>query len=62
LGIQQSGFPELPMASLTDTRFLHYVRQVSLDLLEDDPDLTKPEHAFIQYRVSDFWQESGELS
>ena len=62
LGTQQSGFPELPMTSLTDTRFLHFVRQVSLDLLADDPDLSKPEHALILYQVAAFWQQSGELS
>jgi ATP-dependent DNA helicase RecG len=62
LGTQQSGFPELPMTSLTDTRFLHYVRQVSLDLLADDPDLSKPEHALILDQVGTFWQHTGELS
>jgi ATP-dependent DNA helicase RecG len=62
LGTQQSGFPELPMSSLTDTRFLHYVRQVALELLEDDPDLLKPEHALIRDSVGEFWHESGELS
>ena len=62
LGTQQSGFPELPMSSLTDTRFLHYVRQVALDLLEDDPDLSKSEHVLIHDQVGTFWQQTGELS
>lgn len=62
LGTQQSGFPELPMASLADTHLLHYVRQVALDLLEKDPELAKPEHYLIHERVSEFWKESGDLS
>jgi ATP-dependent DNA helicase RecG len=62
LGTQQSGFPELPMSSLTDVRFLHYVRQVSLELLEDDPELTKPEHALIREHVAAFWQQTGDIS
>ena len=39
LGTQQSGFPELPMASLADTRLLHQVRSVAEGLLEADPGL-----------------------
>ncbi|MBW2647381.1 MAG: ATP-dependent DNA helicase RecG [Deltaproteobacteria bacterium] len=62
LGTQQSGLPELPMASLADTRLLHYVRQVALDLLEQDPELHKPEHSFILDRVMVFWNQSGDLS
>jgi hypothetical protein len=50
------------MTSLTDTRFLHFVRQISLDLLADDPDLSKPEHILILDQVGAFWQQTGELS
>ena len=62
LGTQQSGFPELPMASLADTRLLHYVRQVAIDMLEQDPELANPEHSLIRERVAEFWNTSGDLS
>jgi ATP-dependent DNA helicase RecG len=62
LGTQQSGFPELPMTSLVDTRLLHEVRQVAQQMLASDPQLSKPEHAGIKERVSAFWDKAGDLS
>lgn len=62
LGTQQSGFPELPMASLADTRLLHQVRRVAEDLLESDPDLQQPEHHGLRERVVAFWHTGGDLS
>lgn len=62
LGTRQSGFPEFPMATFTDTRLLHEVRQVAEQLLAADPELALPEHEVLRERVADFWEDSGDLS
>ncbi|HQE91896.1 MAG TPA: ATP-dependent DNA helicase RecG [Anaerolineae bacterium] len=62
LGTQQSGFPELPMAALADTRLLHEVRDVAESLLKEDPDLSRPEHQPLAGRVAAFWHGGGDLS
>ncbi len=62
LGTQQSGFPELPMAALADTRLLHQVREVAEALLKEDPDLSKPENQPLAERVTEFWRGGGDVS
>jgi ATP-dependent DNA helicase RecG len=62
LGTRQSGFPEFPMATFTDTRLLHEVREVAARLLEQDPDLGREEHQGLRKQVADFWESSGDLS
>jgi len=62
LGTRQSGFPELPLAMLADVQLLREVREVAAELLAQDPDLTRPEHAGLAQRVAEFWNVSGELS
>jgi len=62
LGTQQSGFPELPMAALADTRLLHQVRAVAESLLQADPDLSRPENQSLAERVAEFWRDGGDLS
>ncbi len=62
LGTQQSGFPELPMAILADTRLLHEVREVAESLLDKDPALEQGEHKLLAAHVADFWQVRGDLS
>ncbi|MBN2007690.1 MAG: ATP-dependent DNA helicase RecG [Anaerolineae bacterium] len=62
LGVQQSGFPELPMATLADMRLLHEVREVAQGILETDPDLASPEHKALAECVATFWKSEGDLS
>lgn len=62
LGTQQSGLPELPMATLADMRLLHEVRDAAQALLEADPDLQAPENAALAGRVAEFWRTEGDLS
>ena len=62
LGTQQSGFPELPMATLADTRLLHQVRAVAEALLQADPDLSQPENQSLAERVTEFWRNGGDAS
>ena len=62
LGTQQSGFPELPMMALADTRLLHEVRMVAESLLQADPDLSQPENQSLAERVAEFWRGGGDLS
>ena len=62
LGTQQSGFPELPMAMLADTRLLYQVRGVAESLLKADPELINPENQPLAERVAQFWRGGGDLS
>ncbi len=62
LGTQQSGFPELPMTALADTRLLHQVRMIAESLLQADPDLSQPENQSLAERVAEFWRGGGDLS
>lgn len=62
LGTQQSGFPELPMAALADTRLLHQVRAAAEALLQADPDLSQAENQSLAERVAEFWRGGGDLS
>jgi len=62
LGTQQSGFPELRMATFADTRLLYQVREIAAELLADDPDLDRPEHRLLRERVQSFWKDPGDLS
>jgi ATP-dependent DNA helicase RecG len=62
LGTQQSGFPELPMVALADTRLLHEVRTVAECLLAEDPNLSQPENQALGERVAEFWHVGGDVS
>ncbi len=62
LGKRQSGFPEMPLLDLLDTRLLHEVRTVAEALLKEDPDLTAEAHRALAEQVADFWTRKGELS
>jgi ATP-dependent DNA helicase RecG len=62
LGTRQSGFPELPLLNLLDTRTLHEVRSVAEAILEADPELSDEAHRGLAQQVADFWQRKGELS
>jgi len=62
LGTQQSGIPELPMATLADTRLLHEVREVAQAVLDADPQLELAENAALAARITEFWNMEGDLS
>jgi len=62
LGTRQSGLPELRMISYVDTRMLHKVREVAREILDEDPDLSDPDHGQLAPRLAEFWTEAGDLS
>ncbi len=62
LGTQQSGYPELPMATLVDTRLLHEVREAAESILQADPTLQAEQHQPLAARVAEFWGEGGDIS
>jgi len=59
LGVRQSGFSELRMASLTDVRLIEKARYHAQTLFEQDPKLEKPEHQLLAAAVARFWQGGG---
>jgi len=62
LGTQQSGFPALPMAEFTDVRLLHEARAVAEALLNEDPDLSLPEHRLLSENAAALWEDAGDPS
>jgi ATP-dependent DNA helicase RecG len=54
-GTRQSGMPSFRVADLVkDMRLLEVARQEAFHLLEQDPDLSRPEHAALQEAVERF--------
>jgi ATP-dependent DNA helicase RecG len=61
-GTRQSGLPDLRVASLLDTRLIELARSEATRLLEEDPDLARPEHAALAREVQRLFQEvTGEV-
>jgi ATP-dependent DNA helicase RecG len=58
-GTRQSGTPDLKVAQLADTRLLHAARVEAEQILADDPQLAKPEHALLKRKVDAFWAEAA---
>jgi ATP-dependent DNA helicase RecG len=46
-GTRQSGLPDFRVASLLDTRLIELARQEAQRLLDEDPDLSQPDHAAL---------------
>jgi ATP-dependent DNA helicase RecG len=61
-GRQQSGLPELRMASLLDMAMVELAREEAVALFNEDPYLQQPEHAPLRQRVEQFWADAGDVS
>ncbi|OGO07337.1 MAG: ATP-dependent DNA helicase RecG [Chloroflexi bacterium RBG_13_60_13] len=59
-GTQQSGFPELRMARLSDVALLDVAREQAALLLQRDPGLKRPEHRLLADEVARLWRRGGE--
>jgi ATP-dependent DNA helicase RecG len=63
LGTRQAGFAELRMARLTDLRLIEKARREAARLVEQDPELTQPEHAVLARTLQTFAStRKGEIS
>jgi ATP-dependent DNA helicase RecG len=62
LGRQQSGLPELHLASLTDMALLEVAREQAQEVFREDPLLEAPEHELIGRQVEAMWQRAGDVS
>ncbi|MDA1329710.1 MAG: ATP-dependent DNA helicase RecG [Chloroflexi bacterium] len=63
LGTRQSGFDDLRLASLTDARMIDKARRFAADVLDDDPQLSNPEHKALQVALARYWSNgTGDLS
>ncbi|MEX0800483.1 MAG: ATP-dependent DNA helicase RecG [Dehalococcoidia bacterium] len=54
-GTRQSGLPDLKVARLTDVALIEQARGEATRLLDEDPELSRPEHAALGARVSELW-------
>ncbi|MBM3140093.1 MAG: ATP-dependent DNA helicase RecG, partial [Chloroflexi bacterium] len=52
-GTQQSGLPNLHVASLLDTRLIEATRREAERLLDEDPRLARPEHRALRYAIAE---------
>ncbi len=57
-GKRQSGTPDLKVASLADIHLLQRARREAELLLEDDPELSQPEHTLLREKVRIFWEHA----
>ncbi len=55
-GVRQAGLTDLRVADLLDTRLIALAREEAERLLEEDPDLSKPEHAALGQQVARLFQ------
>ncbi|MFP4440021.1 MAG: ATP-dependent DNA helicase RecG [Chloroflexaceae bacterium] len=58
LGKRQSGMPDLKVARLADTRLLHAANREAQQILAEDPQLERAEHAPLRAKVQDFWEKA----
>jgi ATP-dependent DNA helicase RecG len=58
LGKRQSGTPDLKVARLADTRLLHAANREAQQILTEDPQLERAEHAPLRAKVQDFWEKA----
>ena len=61
-GRQQSGMPELKLASLLDVNLLEIARDEAQAMFKEDPNLEQPEHAALRDQVAHFWKNSADVS
>ena len=61
-GRQQSGLPELQLASLTDMTMLELARGEAQRIIATDPHLERPEHHALRERVAYFWDNAADVS
>ena len=62
-GTRQSGLPDLRVAKLTDTKLIQLAKDEATAILDDDPNLERPEHAALGARVRSLWDRlSAEVS
>jgi ATP-dependent DNA helicase RecG len=54
-GTRQSGMPNLRVAKLTDVDLIEQARAEATSLLDDDPELIRPEHVVLRTQVEKLW-------
>ena len=61
-GTAQSGYPSFKLALFPrDLDLLEAARREVFKLLEQDPDLTKPEHKILRWLINEVWAEKLNL-
>ena len=62
-GTRQSGMPDLKVAQLTDVELIEEARSEASRLLDEDPDLSRPEHDALRRAMERLWGRiSAEVS
>jgi len=61
-GTRQSGLPDLKVAKLGDIHVLEQARKAALELFQQDPEMSRPEHQQLARKVREFWETDTDLS
>jgi ATP-dependent DNA helicase RecG len=63
LGVRQSGYSGLKLASITDVRLVEKARRFAQEVFERDPDLSDPDHALLGEQIAMIWDPGdGDMS
>jgi ATP-dependent DNA helicase RecG len=54
-GTRQSGLPDLRVAKLTDTKLIALAKEEAERILDEDPELERPEHSALGEQVRKLW-------
>jgi ATP-dependent DNA helicase RecG len=59
LGVRQSGYAGLRLASITDSKLVEKARRFAQTVFESDPDLSQPDHALLEEQIAMIWDPGG---
>ena len=63
LGIRQSGLPDFRVASIVrDSRILNEAKEDAYEVIDDDPRLSRPEHAALKAVLMERWKGRLDLA
>ena len=62
LGVRQSGFPELKMASVANLGLIEIARESARRFFATDPELSHPDNRLLARRVAQSWRGEGDVS
>jgi ATP-dependent DNA helicase RecG len=61
-GTQQHGFPEFKAGDIIkDVKLIEYAKQVAVDIITNDPELSTPENSNINYLINNKYSQLSKI-